>query len=658
MENSPEQYPLAKIPNWLMVQLTKDDAPKQTSGKKVEGEIPDGKRNATLTSLAGSMRRPGMSQEAIEAALLVENGRCVPPLPEKTVLTIARSIGRKEPSEDGDKEKQTQQDILLTIASAIELFHTPGEDGYGIIPINGHRETWPIRSKGFRRWLCHEFYKSQKKGPQPEAVSSALQVLEAKAQFDGQERPVWVRIAEHEGSIYLDLGNASWEAVKITKDGWEVVTDPPVCFRRTRSMMSLPYPVKGGSVNELRPFINVATYADFILIVAFLVGALRDRGPYPVGVFNGEQGSAKTTLARVIAFLIDPSTSPSRSAPREVRDLMIAAINSWVLGFDNLSGVTAWLSDAMCRISTGGGFSTRELYTDREEIIFEATRPIILNGIDTLAHRHDLADRSLIFNLPQIPDDNRRPESQFWAAFEAARPRVLGALLDAVSMALRNIDNVKLPSLPRMADFAMWVSAAEPALPWPSGSFLEAYMGNRAEAVELSLEADCVAVAVREHMADQTEWSGKPSELYEELEKIVPENTKRSQSWPKAAHKLSGRLKRAATNLRMVGIHIEEDRSARKRTVTITRKDMQSSVISVISVIDKGIQEVENDASKISSVTPGNEAPPNYATAPTNDASKKSSVTYNKLKPLTNDSSDGNDARLPTFEGDVEDATL
>jgi hypothetical protein len=166
----------------------------------------------------------------------------------------------EEPETD---PKPTQQDILLTIASVAELFHTPDEDGYGIIPINDHRETWPIRSKGFRRWLSHEFFKSQKKGPQPEAVSSVLQVLEAQAQFDGPERPVWVRIAEHDGAIYLDLGNDSWEAIKITKVGWEVVTDPPVCFRRTRSMMALPYPAKGGTFNELRPFLNAATDDGF-----------------------------------------------------------------------------------------------------------------------------------------------------------------------------------------------------------------------------------------------------------------------------------------------------------------------------------------------------------------------------------------------------------
>jgi|GEM_PF-1219680 hypothetical protein len=494
---------------------------------------------------------------------------------------------RQKKQKEQAEQKPSQQDILLTIAAAVELFHTPDEDVYGIITINEHRETWAIRSKGFRRYLAHEFYKIEGKGPQAEALSSALQVLEARAQFDGPERPVWVRVAEHEGAIYLDLGNDSCEAVKITPNDWELVSDPPVCFRRTRSMTALPYPVRGGNVMELRQFLNIASDADFILLVAFLISALRPRGPYPISVLNGEQGSAKSTTARCLGNLIDPSTSPLRSTPRDVRDLMIAATNSWVLGFDNLSGVSDWLSDAFCRLSTGGGFSTRELYTDREEVIFEATRPIILNGIDALTNRQDLADRSLIFNLPQIEKKKRRSEKEFWKEFGEARPRILGALLATVSMALRNIDTVKLPDPLRMADFSLWVAAAEPALPWPAGSFMEAYAHNRAEAVELSLEADCVAVTMREFMADKIEWSGKPSQLYEELEKLVPENTKRSKLWPKAANKLSNRLTRAATFLRVIGLNVENGWSKTgEREIKIRRvpKGRESTVGTVGTV--------------------------------------------------------------------------
>lgn len=485
-----------------------------------------------------------------------------PPLDAKATVT-SKGKGDEEP---------TQQEILLAIAAAAELFHTSDDESFARIPVNGHLETWAIKGGGFKKWLLHEFYKLQKKAPQAEIFSSTIKLLEAKALFDGPERPMWVRVAEHDGCIYLDLGNAAWEAVKVTSAGWEVVADAPVCFRRPKSMLPLPYPERGGNIHELRPFVNVATVQDFILVVAYQLAAMRARGPYPIMVFNGEHGSAKSTTARANRSLVDPNTSPLRSPPREERDLMISATNSWMLAFDNLSGMPPWLSDSFCRLSTGGGISNRELYTNGEEFIMDAMRPVLLNGIDSLTERSDLADRSLIFNLLQIHKDDRRTEEEFWADFEQARPRIIGALLDAVSMGLRNHKRVKLSSPPRMADFAHWVVACEPALPWPPGSFMAAYLENRAEAVELSLEADCVAVAVREHMADQFTWIGKPSKLYEELEKRVPDATKKSKAWPKAPNKLSGRLKRAATFLRAIGIDVEIGWSKSKGREIVIRR--------------------------------------------------------------------------------------
>lgn len=215
-------------------------------------------------------------------------------------------------------------------------------------------------------------------------------------------------------------------------------------------------------------------------------------------VLNGEHGTAKSTATRIMGSLIDPNASPLRAAPRDESSLAIYAENAWVLCFDNLSGLPWWLSDASCRLSTGGGVSNRKLYTDRDENILDAMRPQIMNGIDSLTERSDFADRSLILNLKQISEGGRQDEKTFWEKFNQARPRILGALLDAVSAGLENLASAFLPALPlpRMADFAIWVMAAEPALPWPPGFFMAAYAGNRSEAQELSLEADCVALAV------------------------------------------------------------------------------------------------------------------------------------------------------------------
>ena len=222
-----------------------------------------------------------------------------------------------------------------------------------------------------------------------------MNVIEAKAHFDAPERPIFIRVGGLDGRLYLDLGDEAWRAVEIDSDGWRVIDNPPVRFRRAAGMQPLPMPVPGGSVERLRSFLNVQSETDFVLVVAWALACLRDRGPYPVIVLSGEQGSAKSTFSAILRALLDPNTAPLRALPREDRDLFIAASNGHVLAFDNVSGLPAWISDTLCRLATGGGFAVRQLYTDQDEVLFDAARPVILNGIEDIVTRPDLADRAL-----------------------------------------------------------------------------------------------------------------------------------------------------------------------------------------------------------------------------------------------------------------------
>src|SRR5262249_45493923 len=159
---------------------------------------------------------------------------------------------------------------------------------------------------------------------------------------------------------------------------------------------------------------NTRREEDWILLIAWLLMTYSPRGPYPVLNLTGEQGAAKSTRAPVLRSLIDPSSAPLRTAPRYEPDLIISAHAGWVLGFDNLYFLPQWLSDAFCRLATGGGFATRELYSDAEEVLFDAQRPVLFTGIEDLTVNGDLLDRSIRLSLPVIPEDQRKPESTFW----------------------------------------------------------------------------------------------------------------------------------------------------------------------------------------------------------------------------------------------------
>ena len=462
----------------------------------------------------------------------------------------------------------TQADILIDLAQSAELFHAPDGTGFADLDINGHRETWPIRAKGFRRWLARRFFEATQGAPSSEALQSALNVIEAKAHFDAPERVVHIRVGGLDGRLYLDLGDETWRAVEIDATGWRVIDNPPVRFRRAAGMQPLPVPVAGGSVETLRSFLNVQSDADFVLVVAWALACLRNRGPYPVIVLSGEQGSAKSTFSAILRALLDPNTAPLRALPREDRDLFIAASNGHVLAFDNVSGLPAWISDTLCRLATGGGFAVRQLYTDQDEVLFDAARPVILNGIEDIVTRPDLADRAVFLTLEPIPEERRRPEAELWAAFEAERPRILGVLLDAVVEGLKRLPETRLEKLPRMADFALWATACETAL-WPAGTFWSAYCGNRDEAVEGVIDADPIAAAVRAVMATRTVWTGTASDLLGALAEVAGERVAKSKTWPDSPRALAGRLRRAATFLRKIGIEIGFEREGRARTRTI-----------------------------------------------------------------------------------------
>jgi hypothetical protein len=337
-------------------------------------------------------------------------------------------------------------------------------------------------------------------------------VIEANADYDGPERIVHIRVAELDGRLYLDLCDKTWRAIEIDATGWRVIDDPPIRFRRAAGMLPLPIPISGGSIETLKSFLNLQSDADFVLVVSWVLACLRNRGPYPVMVLSGEQGSAKSTFCTLLRALIDPNTSPLRALPRENRDLFIAATNGHLLAFDNVSGLPPWISDTLCRLATGGGFAVRRLYSDDDEALFDAQRPIILNGIEDFVTRPDLADRALLLTLQPISEERRRPEAELRTTFEAERPRILGALLDAVVEGLKRSPETRLPKLPRMADFALWGTACETAL-WPAGTFWRAYCGNRDELVEGVIDADPIAAAVRAMMATRAEWTGTASNL-------------------------------------------------------------------------------------------------------------------------------------------------
>jgi hypothetical protein len=493
--------------------------------------------------------------------------------------------------------RQAGELVQLVLARNAVLFHTPDRQAYAAVIIDGHREVMALRSRAFRQWLGRAYWEhtapttpaedggiallalfaAADRVPTAQAVADATATLEGLAVFDGEEIPVHVRVAHFGNEVYLDLGNDKWEAVQVDADGWRIVPTPPVMFRRPHGLVALPQPAPGGTIDALRGFLNVAD-VHWPLVAGYAV-ALLSAGPYAVLVLLGEQGAGKSTAARVIRQLVDPNSSPLRNKPRSDHDLAIAAANAWVVSFDNLSGLPEWLSNTLCTIATGGGFSTRMLYTDDEERIFDARRPVILNGIGDIVARSDLLDRALLVPLPAI--DAKESEEAFWARFDKAWPQLLGAVLNATAAAIAGVGDVELDETPRMVDFTRWATAAEITMGLGAGAVLEAYLANRATADQTALEASPIGRFVEQVVAATAVWEGSASELLNEINRLADTAdkvfddrvgpTRRQKEWPKAANALSNRLKLLAPNLRRVGVDVSIDRDETGSRITISR---------------------------------------------------------------------------------------
>jgi hypothetical protein len=333
-------------------------------------------------------------------------------------------------------------------------------------------------------------------------------------------------------------------------------------------MLPLPIPTPPGNLGKLRDFVNVTDEA-WPLLLAFLVGCWGP-GPYPVLSLTGEQGTGKSACAQVLKKLVDPNKAPSRTQPREDRDVMVSATHNHLLAYDNLSDLPVWLSDLLCCITSGTGYSKRAMYTDFDEVLLTAQRPVVVNGIAETVQRSDLLDRSLLLTLEPIPEGKRQAEKEFWDDFTAARPGILAGLCDAVSAALRNLPHTHPDRLPRMADFAKWVIAAESALGWEAGTFLQAYTENRAEAHSLALEGNTTASRLIGYMEKTPLWEGTSSELRELLYPELGLKQEPPKDCPKNARALSALLKRIAPNLRAQGLDVDFSRRGEKRDRVIT----------------------------------------------------------------------------------------
>ena len=471
-------------------------------------------------------------------------------------------------------KKPSQAEMLVRLALeryrtgrslADECFAVSREGPNIALMFRGSRDS-------LRGALAREYRRQAGTTPTAGALADALVTLAGMAQ-DSEAEPVALRLAEHDGGIVLDLGDAAGRAVMIRPGGWEVVSTSPVLFRRTALTGALPEPERGGDLAELRELLNIGD-EQWDLLVGWMVASLLPEPPHPIMLLGGLQGTGKTSLARLVVGLIDASPAPLRSQPREPEQWALSAAGSWCIVIDNISAIPLWWSDALCKAVTGDGWTKRMLYTDGELSVVSFKRVMILTSIDAGSLKSDMADRLLMIDLEPISDTGRLTEAELGARYRAGQPRILGALLDLTARVLAELPEVHLDKKPRMADFAKVLAAVDAVR---GSDTFGTFTGQRERLAGEVVSGDPVGEAVMA-LAHGGPWSGTATEL---LRRLAPDHV--PHGWPRSPKTLAGQLRRMTPALGRLGVEVEMSRApggTRPRIITI--RDVGESIVPIV----------------------------------------------------------------------------
>jgi hypothetical protein len=493
-----------------------------------------------------------------------------------TLFWYAEKSGWKRPRKRGAGGGGTDiaAAVLAKIIDGVELWHDERRRAFATVDIargdgTVHRENMAVSDGGtFTDWLTREFYRETGAPPKREKLREAVSLAQARGIFDGEQHQTWIRTATGaDGKLYLDIGDEAWRAIEIDKDGWRIMADPPVKFRRSGGGQSLPMPVKGNAatvITRLGELIRPKQPEHIKLIVGFMVASLRAGFPIPILVLDCEPGSAKTSTLRVAVSFIDPHILPTPGLAASERDLVVAAYNRWLLPADNVAEIDRGMSDILCRLVTGGGTVGRALYTNEGENSTPVMRPMVMTVLNSPTMQGDFIDRSISVPLAQIERGGYLPERLIRERLAALQPEIMGALLDGACAALRRLDEMETRhqgNLPRMADFVLWAEAAGEAFGWRNGEFLEAYQAMLDERAGENAADDPLFALIRSWVrrTGLGEVEGTAGKLLDQLHSFAMMNVAEHRSvgarwFPKSARAFSSQLKTGRRALAALGV--------------------------------------------------------------------------------------------------------
>ncbi|RTH03443.1 hypothetical protein CSW50_05025, partial [Thermus scotoductus] len=595
----PEALP--PVPQGLLERIRKELSRKSTGGWESEEEVlrdpqgarsllegmaerlretPEGSRHDTLyryAHTAGGLGVHGVEpKEAVEilAEAAMEAG-----LEPKEAYRTARDgveAGRKKPLKRVRVKKDPLKRVVDLAKERAELWRDPNGETWATWRRGKEVVHARLESSSFQQFLYNALFEKEGDAPSQNTFRNALPILKEMAS-EGRCYPVAPRLGWADGRVYLNLGDGK-NVVEVDHQGWRLIPPDRAPIRFVGSVVPLPVPEEGGpeDVRDFLDFLPLRDGGDRALILGFLLGAFNPPGwdgtEYPLLLLSGEPGAGKSTAASILKAVVDPEAAALKSLPTTERDLAVILNRSHLTVFDNVGKVSSGLYDAFCRASTGGVLEVRKLYTDGEVVTLEVQRPVILTALSLGGIPNDLADRLIPLELRRLEAKERVLDDELWDAFRALHPRLLGALLNGVSLALRERKKVAREfygNLPRLQRWATWAEAGAPVLGLKRGEILEAFKRVQNRLSREAVESDPVAQAflrLTERWAPGEEHTFSGKELMEQLNRYGARLF--------SPRGVASAVNRMGKDLRVAGVTVEAKRSAVTNTnVYVVRKE-------------------------------------------------------------------------------------
>jgi hypothetical protein len=450
----------------------------------------------------------------------------------------------------GSVDRTSQAEQVVTLAMELcSLFQTPKREPFAVLKAGPNVAAMLSgNANSLRDLLAREYRRRNGKVMNATAFADAIATLRGEA-LEAPTAAVHLRVGTYADGVVLDCGTVDGTAVVIDPNGWRLVERSPIVFQRTALTGAIPLPERGGRLEALRGLVNVSD-DTWPVLVGWMVAALIPDMPHPILMIGGTQGTGKSTAGKYICGIFDHSDAPLRSQPRNPEEWAISVANAWTTAIDNVSSISQWWSDALCKAVTGDGWVRRTLYSNGEVTVLNFRRVIAITSIDAGDLRGDLGERMVLIDLEPIGPGSRLTEYKLEPAYQKARPAILGALLDLLAGVLARRDSVSTKTLPRMADFARVLAAVDETLGNGMNS-LALYAGQESRIASEVLDADPVGVAVTAFMKSRTQWSGTATDLL-----TVTKPADAGREWPANGRAMCSRLKRIAPALAVHGVRV------------------------------------------------------------------------------------------------------